>query len=153
MSDARSTGGFSLPEAILALGLLAGVLISLSGLFVQAEGMMRAGKLQTEALAVARNIVEDTDAWHFRALYERFGLDGSAASYTIDSRTNPAAAAWQADLDRELPRAHAEILLESLAGTGSPPPLAGARAIRITVSVQWHERRKDRSVRVATVRM
>jgi type II secretory pathway component PulJ len=153
VSATRRSGGFSLPEAILALGLLAGVLISLSGLFVQADGMMRAGKLQTEALAVARNIVEDTDAWHFRALYERFGLDGSAASYTIDSRTNPAAATWQSDLDRELPQAHAEIRLESIVGSGTPPPLDAARAIRITVDVQWRERRKDRSVRVATVRM
>ena len=45
MSATRRSGGFSLPEAILALGLLAGVLISLSGLFVQADGMMRAGRL------------------------------------------------------------------------------------------------------------
>lgn len=145
--------GFSLPEAILALGLLAGVLISLSGLFVQADALMRGGKHQTEALAVARNILEDTDSWHFRALYERFGLDGSAPSYTVDTRSNAAAVGWQSNLDRDLPRAHAEIRLESLDGSGTPPPLSTTGAIRITVEVLWQERRKDRSVRVATVRM
>ena len=145
--------GFSLPEAILALGLLAGVLISLSGLFVQADALMRGGKHQTEALAVARNILEDADSWHFRALYERFGFDGNAASYTVDSRSNAAAAGWQADLDRDLRRAHAEIRLESIGGSGTPPPLSETRAIRITVKVLWHEARRDRSVCVATVRM
>lgn len=146
-------GGFSLPEVTLALGLLAGVLISLSGLFVTADRMMRGGKRQTEALTVARNILEDTDAWHFRGLYERFGLDGSAARYTIDSRSNAQAAEWQAELDRGLSQAHAEIVLQSLAYSGSPPPLVSARAVRVTVTVQWHESTGDQSVRVATVRM
>ena len=149
----RESSGFSLPEVTLALGLLAGVLISLSGLFVMADRLMRGGKSQTEALTVARNILEDTDAWHFRGLYERFGIDGSAASYTIDSRTSAEAAGWQADLDRGLHSAHAEISLESIAASGSPPPLANASAVRVTVTVFWLQATAQQSVRVATVRM
>ena len=153
VGPARRCGGFSLPEVTLALGLLAGVLISMSGLFVMADRMMRGGKRQTEALTVARNILEDTDAWHFRGLYERFALDGSSPSYTIDSRSNAQAAAWQSELDRALSEAHAEIVLQSLVFSGSPPPLASARAVRVTVTVYWRDATKDRSVRVATVRM
>ena len=150
---ARSSGGFSLPEATLALGLIAGVLISLSGLFVKADQMMRAGKHQTEALTVARNILEDTDGWHFRALYERFGLDGSSPSYTIDTRSSAEAAQWQATLDRDLPSSHAEVTLESVVQSGSAPPLSDARAIRVTVTVYWRQASADRSLRMATVRM
>lgn len=149
----RDASGFSLPEVTLALGLMAGVLISLSGLFVMADRMMRGGKSQTEALAVARNILEDTDAWHFRGLYERFGLDGSSASYTIDSRSNPGGAGWQADLDRGLHSAHAEISLESIVASGSPPPLAEASAVRVTVTVFWRDANAQQSVRLGTVRM
>ena len=153
MTLARPSAGFSLPEATLALGLIAGVLISLSGLFVQADRMMRGGKYQTEALTVARNVLEDTGAWHFRDLYGRFGLDGSAARYTIDTRTHAEAAAWQAGLERDVPSSHAEILLESVVASGPAPPLASARAIRVTVVVHWRQGAVSHSLRVATVRM
>jgi type II secretory pathway pseudopilin PulG len=152
-SSRTQSGGFSLPEVTLALGLLAGVLISIAGLFVMAEQLVRGGKHQTKALAVARDILEETSGWHYSGLYETFGSDGSSASEVVDSRTNAYAAKWQQMLDQDLHETHAEIVLESVDDGGSPPVLNAARCIRISVTVFWRDQLRDREVSVATVRM
>lgn len=153
MRRGSGSAGFSLPEVTLALALLGGVLISLSGLFVMSEGLVHGGQQQTVALSIARDILEETGGWHFEGLYDAFGLDGSAASYTIDTRSNARAAIWQAALDAELEGSHAEIVLESITESGSPPPLNLATGIRLTVTVYWSEGPRSRSVGLATVRM
>ncbi len=56
-------------------------------------------------------------------------------------------------LDEDLRETHAEIMLESVDGGGSPPVLSAARCIRISVSVFWRDELRDRQVSVATVRM
>ena len=96
--------------------MLAAVLISISGLFVLAHRQVDGGRKHSVALSVARDILEEMDGWSFRQIYLEYGLDGSAASYTIDSRTNTAAAGWQDALSAELSECHAEILLQSLDG-------------------------------------
>lgn len=152
-STRSASAGFSLPEATVALGLLGSVLISMAGLFVMSERIVHGGKHHTTALAIARDILEETNGWHFDGLYQTFGLDGSASSYTLDSRTLPYAATWQAMIDEDLASGHAEIRLESVAEVGSPPALMDASAIRITVTVHWSDERRSREVSVATVRM
>jgi len=148
----RDSRGFSLPEVTLALGLLGGVLISLSGLFVMSERLVHGGKSQTEALAIARNVMEETNGWSYDGLYRNLGLDGSSASYTVDSRTNPNAARWQDLVQAELGGGHVEILIESVVEAGSPPALTQARCIRVSVTVYWRDEIRPREVRVATVR-
>ena len=152
-SSRAGSAGFSLPEVTVALGILGSVLISMAGLFVMAERIVHGGKHQTEALAIARNILEETNGWHFDGLYETFGLDGSASSYALDSRTQPYAAGWQAMLDQDLGSAHAEITLESVEDGGSTPALRDARCIRVSVTVHWRDEQRSREVSVATVRM
>ena len=150
MRQARQRG-FSLIEVILSLGLLAGALISIAGLFALGDRHVVGGRKATEALAMGQTILETIDGWGFQQTYAGFGFDGSATSYTVDSRSNAAAAAWQAVLNARLFDSHALIELSSL-GAG-PPAMNAAGAIRVGVTVNWIENQRPRSVRVSTVRM
>ena len=88
--------GFSLVEVILALGILAGVLISIAGLFIMGSKQVKSGRTSTEALSVARAVLEEMDGWGFRQTYQLFGVDGTAnTTATIDSRSDAYSAKWQ----------------------------------------------------------
>ena len=145
--------GFSLIEVILALGLLAGVLIAMSWLFVMGAHHAKSGRTASEALAVARTILEETQGWGFHQTHLAYGLDGSAATYTVDTRLNSYASKWQPVLNQKLFDSYALIELESLSPTGTPPPLASTDAIGVTVTVHWIEKERARNIRVRTVRM
>ena len=73
-SDER---GLSLIEVMLALGLLAGVLISIAGLFAMSEKQVRSGKTSSQALAVCRGVVEDMNSWGFQQTWSNFGIAGA----------------------------------------------------------------------------
>jgi Tfp pilus assembly protein PilV len=146
-----SCGGFSLVEVVLALGLLAAVLLSVCGLFLLGERQVRSGRAHSSALAVARDILEEMSARGFHDLHVALGLDGSAAAYTVDTRSNAFAAGWQRALDRELRGAHARIELRSV-GEGAAVALREAVAVRLTVTVFWSEGPRARRVRLATLR-
>ena len=150
----KNEKGLSLIEVILALGLMAGVLISIAGMFILSERQVKSGKTATQALAVARAITEEINGWGFRQTYQVFGSDGSASSYTYDTQVNSYAAKWQTMLDDGLELgSNATILVASVPPTGSAAPaLNTARAIRVTVTVFWAEGDRNRSVRVMTVR-
>ena len=152
----RGERGLSLIEVILALGLMAAVLISIAGMFVLSERQVVSGKTSSEALAVARTILEEINGWGFRQTYENFGFDGAAQSYTILSSTNGNATKWQDMLDDSLERgSDATIVIQSLAPTGvAVPNLDATRAMRVTVTVGWTEGEgRNREVSVTTVRM
>jgi type II secretory pathway pseudopilin PulG len=152
--------GFSLIEVVVALGLLAGVLISIAGLFVIGGRQVKAGRSSTEALSVARGIVEQMNKWGFRQTYELFGVDGTDTTYTIDTRaiTDPPTtgmAKWQPLLEDKIPGAWGEIEVESLAdpALGALPALEDAKAIRVIVTIHWAEGLRQREIQLATVRM
>lgn len=143
--------GFSLVEVILALGLLAMVLLSISGLFVLGGRQVKSGRQSTQALSVARAIVEEMEGWSFRQTYERYGFDGSQTAYVVDTRTNGYARKWQDALDGALAGAWATIELVSL---GNPPqPLSATAAIRVLVTVHWEETGRQRQLRLGMVRL
>ncbi len=147
--------GFSLVEVILALGLLAVALISIAGMFILGGRQVRSGRASSEALSVARAILEEMEGWGFRDTYERYGFDGSAASYEVDSRTNAYVATrtqWQADLSAMLPGSYALIDLSSL-GPAGPPPMNCTHAIRVLVKVYWDEGGRPRNLQLGTVRL
>lgn len=143
--------GFSLIEVVVALGLLAGVLISIAGLFILGNKQVKSGRTATEALSVARGILEEMDGWAFRQTFLLYGFDGAATSYTVDTRTNAYASKWQPTLSEKLPGSFATVALTSL-GTG-PPTMLTTRAIRVVVTVSWSEQGRARTVRLGTVRM
>jgi hypothetical protein len=138
---------------VVALGLLAGVLLSIAGLFAIADRQLEGGKNHTVALATARDILEEMDAWGYEQIYQTFGLDGSASAYTVETTSNPYAAKWQPQLEDELGGCSASITIESAVESGTPPALRDARTIRIRVTVSWTEGPRARSVSLVTVRV
>jgi len=148
----RAESGLGLIEAVISLAMLSAVMVTVGSLFVLGQQQIKSGRTATEALSVAQSILETMEGWGFGETYSRFGYDGSATSYTVDSRTNGAAAAWQTALSGRLRGGYATIDLASLA-SGTPPAMAGTRAIRVTVTIVWSEQNRSRTIRLATVRM
>lgn len=152
----RSERGFSLVEVVIALGLMAGVLISVAGLFVVGGKSLSSGRNSTEALAVGRQIVEEMNGWGFRQTYGLYGFDGAANNYSVDTRTNAYASKWQPTLTERLgPDAFATVQINSLVASGTPPVMSASncKAIRVVVTVFWNEGARGRNVAVGTVRM
>ncbi len=145
--------GFSLVEVIVAFGLLAGVLLSIAGLFTLGGRQLASGRDATEALSVAQGILEEVNGWGFHQTWSLFGIDGqSVTSATVDTKTNTYAAKWQPALAEKLFNGYAEIEIEALAN-GAAPVLAQARFIRVEVTVHWDEGSRHRQINLATVRM
>jgi type II secretory pathway pseudopilin PulG len=148
----RSDSGFGLIEAIVSLALLSVVLMSIGNLFVLGQRQIKSGRTSTTALSTAQSILETVEQWGFGETYSRFGFDGAATTYSVDSRTNGAAAGWQSALSSKLPGSYATIDLASLS-SGTPPAMSSTGAIRVTVTVFWTEGSRSRTIRLATVRM
>ncbi len=147
----KSEQGSSLFEVTLAMGLLGLVLGSIAGLFTIGATQVRSGRNASEALAVARSIVEEMHGWSFRQLYEAYSFDGSAATLVVDTRTPGGfAEKWQVALDDHLRNAYAKI---SLAALEPGMSLANSSQIRLLVTVHWEEGSRKRKVRLETVRM
>lgn len=154
----RDERGFSLVELVLALGLMAGVLISIAGLFSLGGRQIKSGRASSAALASGKLIVEEMNGWAFRQTYELLGFDGTQNTYTLDTRTNTNefAVKWGDSVRRALgPSAYVTVVVSSLAKTGTPPALNdnATRSIRVVVNVRWNELARPRSATVATVRM
>jgi prepilin-type N-terminal cleavage/methylation domain-containing protein len=143
--------GFSLVELMVAIGLLAALLLSISGLFVFGGRQIRSGRAATEALAIAQGIVEQMNGWGFRQTFELLGVEGDRSNGTVSTRTLAIASEWQRRIDERLPGGDGVIEIASL-GPG-PPPFDTARAIRVTVTVRWREGLRHRRVRLAWVRL
>jgi len=156
-SDAARTSdaGFSLAEVVVALGLLAGVLISIAGLFVLSARQLRSGRSSTEALAVARDVLEELDGWGFGRLPIVLGCASSESSCSVAFGNFSAGQAWQARL--------AETFRVDPSGSFSPggtvtlatldgQAFANSRTVRVTVDVEWWEGSRRRTVVLTTVR-
>ena len=157
----RNERGFSLVEIVIALGLLAGVLISIAGLFIIGGKQVKSGRTSSEAMALAREIHEEMNAWGYTQLWSMFGYDGVATTYTVDTRTNAACTAWQNTLRAKLGNsAYANIKVDSVAnaaGTTSDfADAAGnilAKTVRVSVTVNWTEvPARPRSITVGTTK-
>ena len=143
--------GSSLVEVVLALGLMAGVLTSVAGLFVIGAGQVRSGRTATEALAAARTVLEEMDGWSFHQSYGSYGFDGSAAAYSADTRTNSYASKWQSDIVDRLYNGYATINIISL--DPGAPALASSSQLQVMVTVFWEEGPRQRSIVLGMVRM
>ena len=144
--------GTSLIEVVLSLGLLAGVLVATASLLVTGRHHAEGGRTASEALSVAQSVLEDIHGWGLHQTYSRFGYDGSATSYAVDTRSNSYAAKWQTLLGEKLNQGYATIEITSLSPT-TPPALNTTRAIRVIVTVFWDEGQRSRQVRLGTTRL
>jgi prepilin-type N-terminal cleavage/methylation domain-containing protein len=155
--------GFSLIEVVVALGLLAGVLISVAGLFVLGGRSVKSGRTSSEALAAGKEIVEEMNGWAFAQLWSNFGFNGQAKTYTVDTNACATAecTAWQSALVAKLgSTAHATIKIDSVAQAALAIPdfadAAGyttAKNVRLTIDVAWTQvMGRARRVSVVTMR-
>jgi len=157
----RGESGFSLVEVVIAMALLAGVLIAISGLFIIGGAQVKSGRTSSEALAVGKEIQEDMVGWGYGQLWKAFGYDGRSTVYTVDTRACGACAGWQATLANKLgPSAFANIKVESvqdaIGGLNDFADGSGnilARNVRVSVTVNWSEvPDRIRSVTIGTTR-
>ena len=65
----RPAPGATLIEVTIALGLLGSLLISAAGLAAFGSRQIRAGGSRSQALTIARSVVEEMAAWSFRQTY------------------------------------------------------------------------------------
>ncbi|MBI4169480.1 MAG: hypothetical protein HY510_06025, partial [Acidobacteria bacterium] len=77
--------GFSLVEVILAIGILAGVLISISSMFMLGGRQVKVGKTITVATVLCHDIMETFDARSFNALYTDLGAAAGDTTKTVFS--------------------------------------------------------------------
>ena len=149
-----SSSGFSLVEVMLALGLLAAVLVSITSLFILGGKRIAQGRERTEALTVGMHVMESLDPVTYRGLYSNFtsAADPGAATgpLVIDSRTSTLAPslAWQALMDSKLENAYVMVTIARIGGTD----FRSARALRVTTTIYWDDLNRTRNLSLETVR-
>ena len=143
--------GFNLIEVILAIGILAGVLVSISSMFVLGGRQVKSGRTMTEATVLAHDLMEEFDSASFTGLYTGLGAAATDTTKTVASDgTGSPIAAWQPEIARKLEGGSATVnILPIGAGT---PDFGTADGIKLTVTVSWNELGRAQSVSVATVR-
>jgi len=159
--DDRSERGFNLIEVVIALALLAAVLLTISGLFIQGSQSVNTGRDLTEATSLATDILEQMDKWAFSQLYTNWGVctTGVCSELTYTSTTTGGsynaylASISQTKIDARLPNAYATVVLTPL-GQSQFVTSGGVncKGIRVKVTINWTLKLKSRSVSLETVR-
>jgi prepilin-type N-terminal cleavage/methylation domain-containing protein len=148
-----SQRGFSLVEVILALGLLGGVMIAISSMFIIGGREVKSGKEMTEALSIAQDIVEEIKTFSYRTTYEEFGATGSSTGVTSDSTVSgDTAEQWQPAIDEKLNLGRALVQIVPVGGPDTPPQMGSADFLRVLVTVEWQEGPRSRSVSLQSLR-
>lgn len=155
----RGDSGYSLIECLLAAGLLAGVLVSISGLFLVGGRSVKSGRELTKATTIANSAMEQALGWNYDKVYGFAGATATTESQTwTTAMANPTytgtaddvadwnatANAWRTDVQTDL---HAGVLTYRVDGIDSLPqggndgmaPFVDAHFIRVTVTVRWTE--------------
>lgn len=153
----RRSGGFSLIEVIVSLGILAAVLVAIASMFVLGQSNVNSGRKLTEATSVAQHIMEDINKLSYNGLKIFFVGTPNLTTltiYTADTRVAGSYAQTQYKplIDDRLYKAYALIDLQPIGGNVKPAVWATGEAIRVTVTVYWTELRRDRSVTIEGVR-
>ena len=131
-----------LPALLGALGLVGIVFGLIAGLIVLGNRQVSAGRDSSEALAIARDVIEEIGGWSLRHTYERLGCDFEVATCEVT------ATPWQAQVEAVLSNGGAMIRVDALDAS----KLEVARTLRVTVSVRWVDGTRARTVRLVTVR-
>jgi len=141
--------GFSLVEVVIAIGVLAGVLLSICSMFILGGRQLKGGKTMTEATALAHDLMETFDKLSFTGLYTTFGAVAAdtTKSVTTTGATNPTTP-WRAEVERKLANGVATVTLDQVGGTN----FGNAVGIKMTVTVSWNELGRPQTVTLSTIR-
>jgi prepilin-type N-terminal cleavage/methylation domain-containing protein len=143
--------GFSLVEVIIAIGVLSGVLVSISSMFLLGGRQVKVGKTMTMATAICHDIMESFDTRSFTALYVDLGAASTATTHTVFSNVSGSAIqAWQTEITRKLEGGVASVAITPM-GPGTPN-FGSAIGIRINVNLTWNELGRPQTVRLSTTR-
>jgi prepilin-type N-terminal cleavage/methylation domain-containing protein len=150
--EARRERGFSLIEVVIAIGVLAGVLLSVCSMFILGGRQLKTGKTMTEATTLCNDLMESFDNLSYSGLYTTLGAVDTDTSRTVTSSvvTSPINS-WQAEISRKLESGVATVTLVPL-GLASPLNFASGTGIRATVSISWSEVGRQQTVALSTVR-
>ena len=147
----NNDGGFSLIEVIIAIGVLAGVLLSIASMFMLGGRQVKAGKTITEATVICHDLMEDLEMKSFDNVYLDLGAVASDTTKQVLSTTvSGPIEAWQAEIERKLEGGVATVTLTPM-GNGTPD-FGTADAIRIHVEVSWNELGRPQSVEFTAMR-
>lgn len=160
----RTEGGYTLIETLLASGLLAFILVSISGLFVVGTQTVRSGREMTKATTIANSAMEQIMAWNYDKVYGFAGAVATEQTKQWDTNlANPAytgsatdiadwtatANAWRTDVRAQLQGGRLIYKVDGIGAlpTSTSPGLAAyqdAQFLRVTVTVEWTERAQRR---------
>lgn len=163
-SSNRREAGYSLIETLLAAGLLAFILTSVSGLFVVGTQNVKSGREMTKAVTVANSAMEQVMSWPFEKVYGfAGGVDADSTKQWSTDLANPAttgsaqdvadwaliANTWRSEVQQQLKEGRLTYKVDGIArlptalDTGLTS-FANAQFLRVTVSVEWTERKGRR---------
>jgi type II secretory pathway pseudopilin PulG len=141
----------TLVEILVALGILAGVLVSVASLFVLGGQRVSSGRHMTEATAIASDILEEINQMGSQVT-GIFPSCTTATGCTVATDTDSfASAQWQSLIDQTLFQGRAEITLTPIGGPTSPPDFSSAEGLRVRVEVLWMEGTNQRRLATETV--
>jgi prepilin-type N-terminal cleavage/methylation domain-containing protein len=158
--DDRSESGFNLIEVVIALALLAAVLLTISGLFIQGSQSVNTGRDLTEATSLATDILEQMDKWAFSQLYTNWNVctTGVCTELTYTSTAGGTynavlAGMCQTKINARLPNAKATVVITPLGQTQFVTSGGVVcKGIRVKVTIDWTLKLKPRNVSLETVR-
>lgn len=152
--------GYSLIECLLAAGLLTGVLVSISGLFILGTSSVKSGRELTKATTVANSCMEQVMSMPFESVYGLAGAIGSGqtANWSTNNAnptftgTSEDVAEWTSIINAWRTTVRSQLMLGELTfkvdGMGRLPaggdpglvPYVDAQFLRVIVTVSWSER-------------
>lgn len=147
----RTEAGFSLIEVVIAIGVLAGVLLSIASMFIMGGRQVKTGKTMTEATTLAQDLMEQFDKESFTSLYLNLGAVATDSTRTVLSTTTGSPIqGWQTEIGRKLANGSASVRLDAM-GPGTPN-FGAAAGIKVTVTLSWNELGRGQNVAMSTVR-
>lgn len=143
--------GFSLIEVIIAIGVFAGVILSIASMFILGGRQVKTGKTLTEATTLANDLMEQFDKQSYTTLYTSFGAATTDTTVTIASTTTGTLITpWQPEIIRKLSNGSATARLDAM-GPGTPN-FGASTGVKVTLTLSWNELGRAQSVQLSTVR-
>lgn len=156
-TDAMKQRGYSLVEVLISLGLMTGVLVAISSMFVLGGTYVKSGKTLTTATALAQDMMEDINKQSYTGLYlllQGASPDPNATSAVSDTRVPGSVAntLWGNQIRSNLYKGFGVVTMAPIGGTATPATFASGEGIRITIEMGWTELRRNRALKMENVR-